>query len=119
MKGSNIDQLFNALAHPIRREIIDLVAADPGITNGDICEKFDLSRIAISKHIKILAEADLIIIESEGRCRLHYFNVLPIQMIYDRWTDEYSRFFAQKINQFKLTLEKQHQTQGDSNEKTA
>ena len=119
MAESSIDQAFHALAHPIRREIVDYVSLNPGASNGEICEKFAVSRIAISKHIKILAEADLLVIETEGRCRLHYFNVLPIQQIYDRWTDEYSRFFAQKVNQFKLALEKQQNNRGEADEKTA
>lgn len=114
----NIDKVLQALAHPTRREIVDYVAQFPGASNGEICEKFNISRIAISKHIKILAEADLILIESEGRCRLHYFNVLPVQMLYERWTDEYSRFFAQKIQKFKLDIEEQSNS-GDADEKTA
>jgi DNA-binding transcriptional ArsR family regulator len=118
MSVANIDNVFQALAHPIRREIVDYVALHPGASNGEICEKFSISRIAISKHIKILADAELLVIEVEGRYRLHYFNVLPMQMIYERWTDEYSRFFAQNIHKFKLEIEEQNNS-GDSDEKTA
>ncbi len=113
---NSIDHVFQSLAHPIRRQIIDFVAENPGATNGEICELFTMSRIAVSKHIKLLESADLLVIESEGRNRLHYFNVLPIQMIYDRWTDEYSRFFAQKMNAFKRELE---QYDEENDEKTA
>jgi DNA-binding transcriptional ArsR family regulator len=118
MSVANIDNVFQALAHPIRRQIIDFVAQNPGMSNSKICENFNISRIAISKHIKILADAELLIIEVVGRYRLHYFNVLPMQLIYERWTDEYSRFFAQKIHKFKLEIEEQNNS-GDSDEKTA
>lgn len=118
MAKLDIDQVLHALAHPIRRDIVDFVAETPGSNNGEICERFSISRIAIAKHIKILAEADLLVIEPDGRFRLHYFNVMPIQMLYERWTNEYSRFFATKMHHFQLELEEQDNP-GDSNEKTA
>lgn len=100
-----MDDVFHALAHKMRREILDYVKQHPGCLAGDICAQFEVSRIAVSKHIKILEQADLMIIEKAGRTRLHYFNVMPIQAIYDLWTDEYSRFFASQMSAFKLQLE--------------
>jgi len=114
---SDIDQVFQALAHPTRREIIDFVRENSGCTVSEICQLFDISRIAVSKHIKLLEQARLLIVEKEGRHSFHYFNVMPIQMIYERWTDEYSAFFARKLQQFKQQLETD--LRGDSDEKTA
>ncbi|MCO7222944.1 helix-turn-helix transcriptional regulator [Pleionea sp. CnH1-48] len=113
-----MDSIFQALAHEIRRQILDIVKENPGCHSGDICEYFDVSRIAISKHIKILEQASLLVIEKSGRHRLHYFNPMPIQAIYERWTDEYSQFFAPKINLFKQQLEREEQ-QESNDEKTA
>lgn len=119
MKQS-IDTTLSALAHPLRRQIIDYVSNNPGANNGMICEQFEVSRIAISKHIKVLDKANLLAIEESGRERLHYFNVLPIQEIYDRWTDEYSQFFAKKMMAFKLDIESNSKKNNeDSHEKTA
>lgn len=118
-----MDDVFHALAHNMRRQILDFVMVNPGCLSGEICAQFDVSRIAVSKHIKILEKADLLVIEKAGRMRLHYFNALPIQAIYDRWTNEYSQFFASKMNLFKQQLEADdddEQTQDEApDEKTA
>ena len=120
-----MDNIFHALAHGVRREILDYVLAHPGCLAGDIAEQFEISRIGVSKHIKILHKAELLVIEKSGRNSLHYFNAVPIQMIYDRWTDEYSQFFAGKLSAFKLQLESNPESNlecnptEDSHEKTA
>ena len=71
----------------------------------DICGHFDMSRIAVMKHLKILEQANLLVTEKVGKQRHHYFNVIPIQQIYDRWTDEYSRFMASRLTGFKQQIE--------------
>ncbi|RYV03905.1 transcriptional regulator [Shewanella sp. OPT22] len=114
-----MDEVFQALAHSHRRLILDFVNQNPGCLAGEIAQRFDCSRIAITKHIKILEKAQLLIIEPSGRKRLHYFNVMPIQMIYDRWTDQYSQFFAAPMSDFKQFVEQkqlQDQTQQDAEE---
>ena len=110
-----MDKVFNALAHETRRQILDFVMQNAGALSGDITAQFEVSRIAVSKHIKILEQANLLIIEKSGRERLHYFNPMPIQAIYDRWTDAYSQFFAPKLNVFKTELESTE----EAHEKTA
>lgn len=115
--SDNLDEIFQALAHPIRRQILDFALANPGCMSGEISEQFDVSRITIVKHIKVLAKANLIVIENEGRARHHYFNPIPIEMIYQRWTTEYSAFFSQRLTAFKRDLEQYED--GTSDEKTA
>ena len=110
-----MDKVFNALAHETRRQILDFVMQHAGALSGEIADQFGISRIAVSKHIKILEQANLLIIEKSGRERLHYFNPMPIQTIYDRWTNEYSQFFAPKLNAFKTDLESPE----EAHEKTA
>jgi len=116
-----LDSVFHALAHSIRRQILDYVLAHPGCSAGDISQQFQISRIAVGKHIKILQQAELLVIEKSGRTSLHYFNAMPIQMIYDRWTDEYSQFFASHLNAFKLQIESEQESDQteDCHEKTA
>ena len=111
-----IDDVFQALAHPHRRQIIDFVNSKPGCLAGEITALFESSRIAVAKHIKVLEKADLLIIEKSGRTKLHYFNVMPIQMIYDRWTDQYSHFFAGSMHSFKQYLEQNQQEQTQQHE---
>ncbi|MBM7073167.1 helix-turn-helix transcriptional regulator [Shewanella sp. 202IG2-18] len=96
-----MDEVFQALAHPHRRQIIDFVHQTPGCSSGEIAALFESSRIAVAKHIKILEKAQLLLIEKSGRTKQHYFNIMPIQTVYDRWTDQYSQFFSAPLNSFK------------------
>ncbi len=99
------DQVFQALAHADRRRILDLVRADPGCTVKALARQFDVSRVAILKQLSVLERAQLIVSEKVGRERHLYFNVVPIQQIYDRWTDEYSTVWASHLQQLKQRIE--------------
>lgn len=103
---TDMDATFQALANKTRRQILDLVKDNPGCLVMDICEHFDMSRIAVMKHLKILEQASLLVTEKIGKEKHHYFNVIPIQQIYDRWTDEYSRFMASRLTAFKDQVER-------------
>ena len=105
MKPESQDKLFSALAHVSRRKILDLVLADPGCNVNDICGHFEMSRIAVLKHINLLEDAGLLISEREWRDRRLYFNVVPIQQIYDRWTSKYSALWASALHDIKLQVE--------------
>jgi DNA-binding transcriptional ArsR family regulator len=60
--------VFQAIADPTRRDIITLIAQGP-LTLNDVADRFDISRQAISKHIKILTECGIVVIEQQGRER--------------------------------------------------
>lgn len=107
MKPESMDLIFHALANLQRRKIMDLVKNMPGCSVNDLCKYFETSRIAVMKHLNVLVEAQLIISKKEGRTRQLYFNVAPIQMIYDRWSTEYSRFWATQAVDLKYKVESQ------------
>lgn len=100
-----LDQVFQALSNATRRTILDLLKARPGMCVNDVCEHFDVSRIAVIKHLRVLEEAQLIIVRKNGRKRAIYFNVVPIQAIYDRWTTEFGAFWATQTLDLKRQLE--------------
>jgi DNA-binding transcriptional ArsR family regulator len=105
MKPESMDLVFQALAHQARRRVLDIVRDDPGCTVGAVCAHFAISRIAVLKHIRVLEGAGLLISEKQGRERRLRFNVLPIQMIHDRWSDEYSGFWAGALADLKYRME--------------
>ena len=105
---SHIDALFQALANENRRRMLDIVRETPGISVGALASGFDVSRIAVMKHLAVLEEANLIISEKEGRTRRLYFNAAPIQMIHERWTTEYSAYWAGQVTQLKYSAEARH-----------
>ena len=105
--SDGLDPVFKALANADRRRMLDVIRAHPGSTVGDVAARFGLSRVTVMQHLHVLRAAELVVVEPDGRARRLYFNVVPIQMIYDRWTDELSGFFAGRLVQLKRQLEMQ------------
>lgn len=108
MKPESMDAVFQALSSQCRRQILDIVKQMPGCSVNDVCKYFDMSRIAVMKNLQVLENADLIISKKVGRVRELYFNAVPIQLIYDRWTTEYSRFWATQAVDLKYMAETKH-----------
>jgi predicted transcriptional regulator len=100
-----MDAVFEALAHPDRRRILDIVKNTPGCYLNQICPHFAISRIALMKHLRVLEAARLITSQRQGRRRRLYHNAVPIQMIYDRWTSEYSALWASRVTRIKYAVE--------------
>lgn len=66
MEQEELSLLFKALSHPARREILDLLKGEPMSTN-EICERFEVSRFQVMKHLDILEEAHLVLVRRQGR----------------------------------------------------
>jgi len=101
----DMDTTFRALAHTTRRQILDYVQATPGLTVGVLATHFDVSRIAIMNHLSVLENANLIISEKDGRSRKLFINAMPIQEIYERWTDTYSAYWTDRMSIIKSAAE--------------
>ena len=104
----DMDMVFQALGNASRRRMLDIVKGEPGIGVGALASEFDVSRIAVMKHLAVLEEANLIVSEKDGRTRRLYFNAAPIQMIHDRWTTEYSAYWAGQVTRIKYLAEARH-----------
>ena len=106
MKPDDMDAVFAALASGPRRRILDVLKKEPGCNVNRVCEFLDeMGRIGVMKHIDALESANLVISERRGRERLLYFNPVPIHMIYDRWTTEFSAYWAGPLARLKYRLE--------------
>jgi predicted transcriptional regulator len=105
MKPDEMDAVFAALGSEPRRRILDVLKKEPGCNVNHVCEFFDIGRIAVMKHLDVLEDANLVISEKVGRERLLYFNPVPIHMIYDRWTTEFSAYWAGRLARMKYRLE--------------
>lgn len=101
----DLSDVFQALAHADRRTMLDIVRANPGGSVKDLCRHFDMSRIAVMKHLTVLERAGLILSEKHGRTKALYFNAVPIQQIYERWTDKYSALWAGRLTDLKRRIE--------------
>jgi DNA-binding transcriptional ArsR family regulator len=94
--------VFQAIADPTRREIIDLLAQQPMNLNA-IAEHFDVTRPAISNHIKILNECGIIVIEQVGRERICKIQSDHLKQVSD-WIGKYEDLWIQKIESFEKYL---------------
>ena len=101
----DMNTVFQALAHSSRRRVLDLVKNRPGIGVGELASHFDVSRMTVMKHLAVLGDAELLISRKDGRTRRLYFNAVPIQMIHDRWSTEYSAYWSSTLTEIKYRVE--------------
>jgi DNA-binding transcriptional ArsR family regulator len=99
------DNVFKALAHPKRRQMLDRLKDEPR-TTGMLVEAFpEMDRCTVMMHLKVLEEADLIIARREGRERWNHLNAMPIKQIHDRWINEYASHAVSVLDKLKSNLE--------------
>ncbi len=94
--------LFHAIADPTRRAILALLAMQ-ALTPNAMAENFDMSRQAVSKHIKVLQECELIIPEQSGREIYYHFNPQKIQE-FDHWVTQLKKMWETQFNQLDNVL---------------
>ena len=97
--------IFQAIADPNRRAIIQLLASQ-ALTLNSVAENFNVSRPAISKHIKILTECGVIRINQKGRARYCEVNFIALREASD-WIDQYKNFWTKKLDALELFLAKE------------
>ena len=100
-----MDQVFKALADPTRRKLLDRLYAENGQTLGQLCERLAMSRQAVTKHLLLLEEANLVAVVWRGREKLHYLNPVPINAIAERWIGKFERTRLQALSDLKIRLE--------------
>lgn len=99
------EPVFKALSHEKRRTIVDIVSREPGLTLGEVAVRLGASRQSARQHIGKLEDAGLIHVLEDGRTNRHYYNAVPLQMIYDRWTDQLSADVARSMIDLKNRVE--------------
>ena len=104
-KRHDTDLLFNALAHPGRRKLLDLLYARDGRSLNELCEHLDMTRQAVTQHLELLEEANLVATARRGREKLHFLNPVPLQEIYDRWIQKFERPRIKALRDLKDRLE--------------
>lgn len=100
-----MDAVFRALADETRRTLLDRLRAEGGQTLSDLCVRLDMTRQAVSKHLAILEDANLVATVKRGREKLHYLNPVPIHEIADRWIGKFERGRLDALAELKKTLE--------------
>jgi DNA-binding transcriptional ArsR family regulator len=94
--------IFQAIADPTRRAIILLLAAQP-MTPNTIAEEFHTSRQAVSKHIQILTECELVKQEQKGREIYYHINAGKMKEV-DKWIEKFKKIWETQFNQLDKVL---------------
>lgn len=86
-----MSDVFEALASPARRAILDALQANDGQTLFELCGRLamehglGMSRQAISQHLDVLESAGLLTTQRRGRCKVHFLDTSPLRAILERW----------------------------------
>jgi DNA-binding transcriptional ArsR family regulator len=99
------DYVFRAIADPTRREILGILRGGRQ-TVGEIAENFRMSRPAVSKHLRLLRTAGLIVTRKEGTANLCGLNAGPLRVI-DDWLQDYETFWGESLHSLKKHMEEQ------------
>lgn len=100
-----MDLVFRALADESRRALLDNLCAHSGQTLNELCDGLDMTRQAVSKHLAILENANLVATVKHGRKKLHYLNPVPIGQIASRWIRKFERHKVDALVDLKRRLE--------------
>jgi DNA-binding transcriptional ArsR family regulator len=99
------DRVFKALSASVRRAMLDAMKDDPQ-TTGMLCARFPtLDRCTVMQHLKVLEDADLLIVRRKGRERWNHLNPLLIKHIHDRWIGSYAARAVELLDRLKTDLE--------------
>jgi DNA-binding transcriptional ArsR family regulator len=94
---------YAALAEPNRRQILDLLRGGERSV-GDLVDRLTLSQPGVSKHLKVLREAGLVAVRSEGKQRVYALRSQPLAEV-DAWLEPYRAYWSQRLDALERHLE--------------
>ncbi len=100
-----METVFKALADESRRKVLDALFEEDGQTLQALCKTVVFTRQGLSKHLRILEDAGLVITEFQGREKKHYLNPIPIHEVTERWIAKYAPEQLVAISALKQSLE--------------
>ena len=103
MKPDDLDATFFALASDLRRRMIDLLKREGGCNVNRVCEFFaaEVGRHAVMKHLATLERGGLLVTAKDGRDKHLWLDPTPLQLIHERWTTEFSAYWASRLTRLK------------------
>lgn len=107
MREDDLDATFFALSSELRRRMLDLLMKEGGCNVNRVCEFFadEIGRHAVMKHLATLERGRLVVSERDGRDRRLWCDPTPLQLIHERWTTEFSAYWAARLTRLKYRAE--------------
>ena len=106
MRPIQENDVFDAIAHPARRAILVKLKEGERAAS-ELAEPFAMTFAAISQHLRVLEDAELVSVRRDGRRRLYSLDPKPLQDVLN-WTDEFAAFFAQRLDALGEYLDRKH-----------
>ena len=106
MRPVQENDVFHAIAHPARRAIL-LTLKDGERPASELAEPFRMTFAAISQHLRVLEDADLVSVRRDGRQRLYQLAPRPLREVVS-WADEFAAFFGQRLDALGTYLDRKH-----------
>ena len=101
-----VNDVFRALADPSRRALLDGLFRRNGQTLSELCEGMAMTRQAVTKHLTVLEDANLVAVVWRGREKLHYLNPVPIHELQERWIRKFERRRLDALRDLKQRIER-------------
>jgi DNA-binding transcriptional ArsR family regulator len=99
-----MEAVFKALADESRRKLLDRLHETNGQTLTALCAGLKMTRQAVTKHLRVLEAANVVVTIKQGREKLHYLNPVPIHEIYVRWIGKFDQTRLQALHNLKEAL---------------
>ena len=112
-RAATTSDVFNAIAEPRRREIIDLLARPGGEAErsvGDLVAALRLPQPAVSKHLGVLRRVRIVSVRHRGRSRMYRLNARELKPVHD-WVKHYERFWTHQLDRIKARAEQKAREQ--------
>lgn len=100
-----MDKVFKALADRTRRQMLDSLYVEQGLTLTQLVAESGMTRQSATRHLNVLEDAGLVVTVWDGREKLHYLNPVPIAEINHRWIDKFSKARTDAVLALKKALE--------------
>ena len=110
-RAATTTDVFNAVAEPRRRQILDVLAGGERPVN-DLVHMLGLAQPQVSKHLRVLREVGAVDVREDGRRRLYRLNGRALKPIHD-WVKDYERTWAERFDQLDVVLEELTQEEED------
>jgi len=105
-RAATTTDVFNAIAEPRRREIIDMLRGGRAHAVGDLVDRLRLPQPAVSKHLGVLRKVGIVSVSKRGQQRLYQLNAKELKPVHD-WVKTYERFWSHQLAQIKQRAERQ------------
>ncbi len=97
---------FQALAEPHRRKVVEMLAHRGRLSASEICDAFDVTPQAVSQHLRVLREANVIQMEKQAQRRLYSFNPRAVHQIQE-WVADMAKLWSRRLDQLDRALKEE------------